>query len=74
MKRRFGFRAGVLLLAVCLMGAGTGCTEWLAVSHAASFTAGWLLRDVTMPTIVERQCFENGVLVDCGTLPVDLGQ
>lgn len=69
MKRNLGFRVAVVLLFGVLLGTSTGCFEWLAVSNAVSFGAGWLLRDVTIPTTVQRECYQNGVLVDCATLP-----
>jgi hypothetical protein len=74
MTRGFGFRAAVVLLAVLLVAASAGCTEWLAASHLASFGAGWVLRGMSMPVTVERECYLNGTLVDCATLPDDLGQ
>ncbi len=51
--------------AVTLLGATTGCTEWLVGSHLASFGAGWLLRDLTMFTTTETLCYRNGELIDC---------
>ena len=74
MKRGLGFRVAVALLLAPLLSASTGCTEWLAIPNLISFGAGWLLREATMPTTVERECYQNGVLVDCGTLPSGLGQ
>lgn len=74
MNRGFAFRIVGALLGLGLVATSTGCTEWLAISHVGSLSAGWLLRDVTMPTTVERECYENGVLVDCADLPADLGQ
>jgi len=39
-----------------------------------SFGVGWLPRDLTVPSTVERGCYPNGVLVDCANLPDNLGQ
>jgi hypothetical protein len=69
MKRGFGVRIAVVLLVGFLMATSTGCIECVAVSNAVSFGAGWLLRDVTLRTTVERECYKNGVLVDCVALP-----
>jgi hypothetical protein len=74
MKRGFGLRVAVLVLVGVLLGTNTGCLEWLAVTNVVSFSAGWLLRDLTIPTTVQRECYQNGVLVDCATLPDNLGQ
>lgn len=53
------------LAVIALLGTTTGCTRWLVGSHLASFGAGWLLRDLTMPTTTETLCYQNGELVDC---------
>lgn len=74
MKRRIGFRVAVALLAAVLLTTGVGCRQWLVLSQTISFGAGWLLRDLTYTTTVERECYQNGVLVDCDTLPENLGQ
>ncbi|MBN2447965.1 MAG: hypothetical protein JXO22_14635 [Phycisphaerae bacterium] len=74
MKRGCVSKLGVVLLAVVLLVAGTGCDSILLASHSASFAAGWLVGNLTAATTVERQCYENGVLIDCANLPADLGQ
>lgn len=66
------WRAAGIVLAGVLALSNTGCVEWLMTSHAAFFGAGWLMRDATIGTTTERTCFENGVLVDCATLPEDV--
>lgn len=74
MKSGFAFRVTVMLLATVLISTSTGCIKWLSFSDLVSFGAGWVLRDVTMPSNVERQCYQNGVLIDCADLPTELGQ
>ncbi len=74
MKRGIGFRFAAVLLAVVLLGPATGCGErWLA-ANLVPFSAGWVLRDLTMPTTIERQCYQNGISVDCAEFPAALGQ
>ena len=64
LKRNVTFAALLVMLL-----ASAGCSQWLLATHAASFGAGWLLRDVTMTVTVEKECYQNGELVDCSTLP-----
>lgn len=73
---RYGLRTrAVLLVMLAALGVtGVGCVEWLAASNLYSFVAGWELRGLTLPVTTERQCFQNGVEVDCATLPANLGQ
>jgi hypothetical protein len=70
MQRRITTWLAATLAAVALLGATTGCNEWLVGTHAASFGAGWLLRDVTMPATTETVCYQNGELVDCSEIPL----
>lgn len=65
MQRRITTWLVATLAAVALLGTTTGCREWLVGSHLATFGAGWLLRDLTMPTTTETFCYRNGELVDC---------
>ncbi len=63
------------LMAVALLGTTTGCREWLVGSHLASFGAGWLIRDLTIPTTTETLCYQNGELIDCSeVLPGEPGE
>jgi hypothetical protein len=73
MKHGIGVRLTVCLVAAVLLGASTGCTPWLVVSNLVSLGSGWLLRDLTLTTATETQCYRNGVLVDCAELPVQSG-
>lgn len=65
-------------LAATLALSATGCTEWFAASHAASFGVGWLLGSqsatLTAGATVDRVCYENGVIVDCSSLPIEAAQ
>jgi hypothetical protein len=65
MQRRITTCLIAVLTAVVLLGTTTGCKEWLVGSHVATFGAGWLLRDLTMPTTTETLCYQNGELIDC---------
>jgi len=65
MQRRITTWLVTTLAAVALLGTTTGCTEWLIGSHWVSFGAGWIARDITMPTTTETLCYRNGVLIDC---------
>ena len=55
----------VTLATVVLLSTTTGCTKWLIGSYLTTFGAGWLARDLTMPTTTETLCYQNGELVDC---------
>jgi len=68
MKRRITTWLIVVLASAAMLGPTMGCTEWLLASSAVSFGTGWLLRDLTMPTITETLCYRNGELVDCAEL------
>ncbi len=74
MRPHRGANLITLLAAGLLLGASTGCTPWALVSNLASLGVGWALRDVTATTTTERQCYHNGVPVDCAELPSDLGE
>ena len=65
MQRRITTLFVATLAAVALLGTTTGCTKWLVGSHLATFGAGWLALDLTMPTTTETLCYQNGELVDC---------
>jgi len=61
---------GVVLAA--LLGTTTGCWPFDLVSNAASFAAGWLVRDLaTAATGPELTCYRNGVAVDCADVPAE---
>ncbi len=64
MQRRITTWLVAALAAVALLGT-TGCTGWLVGSRLATFGAGWLLRDLTVPTTTETTCYRNGELIDC---------
>lgn len=52
------------LAAAMLLAASSGCIiEWIVLTNAGSFGAGWLLgrNDVS----VTRECFLNGEPIDC---------
>ncbi len=72
MRRNFFVRAVVLTLAAATVGASTGCHERIAAANLITLGAGWLLRDVTLTSSVERACYQNGVLIDCADLPEGL--
>lgn len=72
MKRPLSIRILMIILAVLLLGTSAGCVEALFVTHAGALGLGWLLGSVNAPTTVDRECFLNGELVDCATLPDDL--
>ena len=74
MKRGYFSRLGVVLMAAVLLTIGSGCDSVLLASHGVSFAAGWLVGNMTAPTTVERQCYQDGVLIDCANLPANLGQ
>lgn len=57
------------LIAAGLLATSTGCVYELLMSHVSAFTAGWVLREATIPTTTETQCFRNGVEIDCSQLP-----
>ena len=61
-------RIAMALVAAGLLVSSTGCVYEMLMSHLSSFTAGWVLREVTMPTTTETQCFRNGVEIDCSEL------
>lgn len=65
MKRSFLYRSAAALLAFGALATCGGCSRWFATANALSFGAGWFLRDLTMQTVVERECYVNGELVDC---------
>lgn len=69
MRRGLGIRSVAFLLAAGLVAMSSGCAEWLALSSFVSFGAGWLVRDATIQTHVIRECYQNGVQVDCDDLP-----
>lgn len=48
----------------------TGCIEGLI--GTTSFGAGYVLGALNPFTQTNTTCFENGVEVDCGTLPEDI--
>ncbi len=64
MHRRITAWLVTTLAAGVLLGS-TGCNEMLPGSHMASFSAGWLVRGLTMPATTETLCYRNGELVDC---------
>ncbi len=68
MKRRITTKLVATLVAAALLGTTTGCNPLLLGSHWAAFGAGWLARDVTMPTTSETTCYSNGELIDCSEL------
>lgn len=60
----------VMLLTVSLI---AGCTWWqVAASSLAGFGAGWVGNVYGGPTQTETTCYQNGVEVDCGSLPDDV--
>lgn len=65
---------GNVLVAATLLIATAGCNEFFIFSNAASVVTGWLLGGQAAANNVERQCYQNGVLIDCADLPADLGQ
>jgi hypothetical protein len=73
MKHGIGVRLTASLVAAVLLGASTGCTQWLVVSNLVSLGSGWLLRDLTMTTTTDTLCYRNGALVDCSELPIQSG-
>lgn len=74
MRRSIWRTLGVACIAAALLTASTGCNKTLVGTHAASTVVGWLLGNAFGTGNVERQCFQNGVLIDCADLPADLGQ
>lgn len=69
MRHGTNCRIAALVSAAPLIVMSAGCLEWLMASHLASFGAGRLLRDMTTVTTTERVCYQNGLEVDCATLP-----
>ena len=65
MQRRITKWFVAILAAVALFGTTTGCEEWLTGSHLASLSVGWLARELTMPTMTETLCYQNGEPIDC---------
>ena len=68
MKSRVKTWIVVALVTVAVIGPAMGCTQWLLATGAASFGAGWFLRDLTMPTTTETVCYRNDELVDCSEM------
>ena len=73
MRRGSIARTIALAVAAITIGASVGCHERILAANLLTMGAGWLLRDVTLTTTIERECYENGVLIDCADLPEDLG-
>lgn len=67
-------KCGSVLVAAALLVTTTGCSEFFIFSNAASMVTGWLLGSQAAAGNVERQCYQNGVLIDCADLPADLDQ
>jgi hypothetical protein len=72
MKRKTRTRLATCLVIAAPVAIVTGCVPYDLCSHGASFSLGWLLREWTMPTTTETQCYHNGVLTDCSELPSEL--
>lgn len=65
-------RSLVTVVAVGLMLAGAaGCDP---CSFSAGFVSGWLAGTGKVFGATQTICFHNGVQVDCGSLPANLGQ
>jgi hypothetical protein len=65
MRRKIWISGITILATALLVLTSTGCKERLWLSNAVSFGAGWLLRDITMPTTTETLCYRNGEPIDC---------
>ncbi len=74
MNRGTIVKLGTVLVAIALLAATAGCDRILWGSSAASAFTGWLLGSTATAGNVERQCYQNGVLIDCAELPADLAQ
>lgn len=74
MKRTLPARLGVVLVAITLLAATAGCIPLRLGPNTASFLTGWVLGGAATALTVDRQCYQNGVLIDCATLPANLGE
>lgn len=74
MKRGIAAQVGIIVTVVALGALSTGCNRLLYGTNALSGITGWLLGSVVTATNTDRVCYENGVVIDCASLPADLGQ
>ena len=70
MNRNQRYRTAAVILAAATLCTCTGCSRWMLGSNALSFVAGWFLRDATQAGVETRECFVNGVAVDCADIVV----
>lgn len=68
------FRNAILtaILGTGLITAGSGCTEALVASHAASYVGGFLTASTMFTGNADLACFRNGTPIDCADLPAGL--
>ena len=59
----------ILLVAFTLLATGTGCDRTFRLANLASFSAGWLVGQLTTPITIDTVCYRNGELIDCSELP-----
>ena len=59
----------VLIVGLMLLVCGTGCDRVARLINVASFSAGWLVGQLTVPTTTETVCYRNGELIDCSEVP-----
>lgn len=51
-----------------------GCDRWhAALGVGLGFGAGWIVGGLNAPTQTTTTCFQNGVEIDCASLPENLG-
>lgn len=74
MKRDMMRKVATLLIGAALLAGTAGCERILLGGQVVSFIAGWALGGATTPTTVERECYQNGVQIDCADLPANIGQ
>ena len=70
MKPAAVMRVVIVLLLLASLGLSTGCLAFL--DPAVSFTAGWDLGALSFSGHAQTACYQNGVQVDCATLPTSL--
>ncbi len=76
MKRSIRRTCGATLMALALIIACTGCDPvtlsaagFSTISSAASWATGYVMGSLTTIAQTGTKCYQNGVEVDCSTLP-----